>query len=56
MTDMETKELAQCDSCDYICEWSDVEYVNDSYSDNTISCCPKCNAAESFNNYEEKTA
>jgi hypothetical protein len=53
MTTTTTK--AQCDACDYVCDWDDVEYVNDSYSDNTISCCPKCNSAESFNNYEEKT-
>ena len=53
---MTTTTKAQCDACDHVCEWDDVEYVNDSYSDNTISRCPECNSAESFNNYEEKTA
>ncbi len=53
---METKELAQCDNCNHICEWDDVEYVNDSFSDNTISRCPECNSAESFNIYKETSA
>lgn len=52
---METKTKAQCECCKDVIEWDDVEYVNDPYSDNTISLCFECNTPESYINYKGET-
>jgi hypothetical protein len=46
--------LAQCEYCGYITDWKNVEYVNDTWSDSTLTRCPDCNHGDSFNNYEVK--
>ena len=46
--------LAQCEYCGYVTDWEDVEYVNDHWSDGTLTRCPDCNHGDSFNNYEVK--
>jgi hypothetical protein len=54
MTTTTTK--AQCECCKDVIEWDDVEYVNDSYSDNTVALCRECNTPESYINYKGETA
>lgn len=52
---METKTKAQCECCKNVIEWDEIEYVNDTYSDNTISVCFECNSPESYIHYKEVT-
>lgn len=52
---IDDSNLVQCEYCDYITDWDDVEYVNDPYcSDGKITRCPECNNGESFITYKPK--
>jgi hypothetical protein len=51
---IDDSNLAQCECCGLIVDWTEVEFVNDMWSDGKISKCPECNEGETFNSYTVK--